>query len=163
LFPDLPGWASLPAVTRYHNWAEVAGIVVLALLVIAEVVSFQYGRRKDDLTDKQQIATNQRHDEEMARLHLETAKANERTEELRAENLRLERQLNPRLITDEQAAEIIEKIKPFAGTPYEIIADPAAEYGFVDKLMTLLNKAQWRWKSFSVQPITLPPAGRIRL
>jgi hypothetical protein len=95
---------------------------------------------------------------EIAKAQSDAAKANERTEELRAENLRLERQLNPRVINDEQAKEIVENIKPFAGTQYEVIADPAAEYGFVDKLMTLLNKAQWRWKAYSVQPITLPPA-----
>jgi len=73
--PDLPGWDSLSAVTRYHNWAELAGIVVVALLVVTEIVAYKYGHRKDDMTEQQQIATNQRHDEEMARLHLETAKA----------------------------------------------------------------------------------------
>ena len=171
MLPDLPGWDSLPTVTRYHNWAEITGIVVLFLLVIAEVISFQYGHRKDDLTERQQVTTNQRHDEEMARLHVEAArlsadaesaraaiaesKAREKEAELKL--AQLEKEITPRAINDEQAAEIVEKIKPFAGTPYEIIADPAAEYGFVDKLMMLLNKAQWRWKSYSVQPITLPP------
>ena len=82
MLPDLPGWDSLSAVTRYHGWAEIAGIIFLALLVIAEVTAYRYGHRKDDLTDRQQTATNQRHDDELARLHLETAQANERAAKL---------------------------------------------------------------------------------
>ena len=74
MLPDLPGWDSLPAVSRYHGWAELAGIVFVALLVVAEVIAYKYGHRKDDLTELQQNATNQRHDEDMARLHLEAAK-----------------------------------------------------------------------------------------
>jgi len=70
----LPGWDSLSAVTRYHNWAELAGIVVVALLVVTEIVAYKYGHRKDDMTEQQQIATNQRHDEKCA-ASLETAKA----------------------------------------------------------------------------------------
>ena len=109
MLPDLPGWGSLPAVTRYHHWAEIIGIAVLALLVIAELASFQYGRRKDDLTD-------QRHDEEMARLHVEAARlsadaetsraqiaeAQARTAEAQARVETLRRQLSKR-IPDKQA------------------------------------------------------------
>jgi hypothetical protein len=84
---DLPGWDSLDAVTRYHRWAEIIGIVVLALLVAAELASYRYGQRKDDLTTKQQEATDQRHDEEMARLHLQTAA-------LENDNLRLQKELS---------------------------------------------------------------------
>jgi hypothetical protein len=73
MIPDLPDWDSLPAVTRFHNWAEMAGIVFLALLVVAEVVSYKYGHRRDILTGQQQTATDKRHDDEIARVHLETA------------------------------------------------------------------------------------------
>jgi len=85
MIPDLPGWDSLPTVTRYHGWAEMVGIAFLSLLVVAEVVTYKYGHRKDDLTEQQQDATNQRHDEEMARLHLETAKVQERAAQLEKE------------------------------------------------------------------------------
>ncbi len=96
MLPDLPGWDSLSAVTRYHGWAEVAGIVFLAALVIAEVVTYQYGHRKDDLTEKQQTATDQCHDEQMARLHVEASNANKRTEELRADNNAIQEAIQPR-------------------------------------------------------------------
>jgi hypothetical protein len=85
MIPDLPGWDSLPAVTRYHNWAEMAGIAFLALLVIAEVLAYQYGHRKDDLIEQQQIATNQRHDEDVARIQHDTARATERAAQLENE------------------------------------------------------------------------------
>jgi len=42
----LPGWDSLPFVDRAHSWLELAGIICLALLVIAEVLRWQYGNRE---------------------------------------------------------------------------------------------------------------------
>jgi hypothetical protein len=96
--PDLPGWDSLEAVTRYHRWAEIIGIVVLALLVVAEVAAYRYGQRKDDLTTQQQDATDKRHDEEMARLHLQTAELTADAEKSRAaianSNARAPRRMN---------------------------------------------------------------------
>ena len=85
MLPDLPGWDSLSAVNRYHSVAEITGIVILAALVVAEVISYKYGNRKDFLTEQQQHTIDQRHDEEMARLQRETAKANERAAELEKE------------------------------------------------------------------------------
>jgi hypothetical protein len=97
MLPDLPGWDSLSTVTRFHNWAEMAGIVILAFLVVAEVAAYKYGHRKDDLTEQQQKATDQRHDEDMARLHVEAAKANavaaqatERAAQVQEDNTQLE-------------------------------------------------------------------------
>jgi hypothetical protein len=110
MVPDLPGWDSLPAVTRFHNWAEIIGIVAVAILVVAEIIAYQYGHRKDDLTAQEQLATNQRHDEEMARLHLETANANERAEFLR---LRLDQEIQKRaqrILTEEQKAVMIAEL-----------------------------------------------------
>ncbi len=125
MIPDLPGWDSLPTVTRYHNWAEMAGIFAVAFLVIAEIVSYKYGHRKDDLTEQQQTATNQRHDEEMARLHLETAKIQERSAKLEKEaaeaQLSLGKLQTPRaaLLTDAALNAIAEKLKPFADTKFD--------------------------------------------
>lgn len=129
--PELPGWNSLGAVTRYHSWAEIIGIVVLALLVISEVVAYRYGQRKDQLTAEQQNTTQSRHDEEMTRVHQETAAltadaersraaiamadaeaatANERAAELK---LALEKEIvatQPRKITPEQHAQLVDEL-----------------------------------------------------
>jgi hypothetical protein len=126
VIPDLPGWDSLPAVTRYHSWAEIAGIIFVFLLVIAEVVGYRYGHRKDDLTERQQIATNQRHDEEMARLNLETAKVQERAAKAELELAKLKA---PRTLTSDQQARITNKVKPFAGQKYEAALSQAADDG----------------------------------
>ncbi len=115
MIPDLPGWDSLPAVARYHSWAELIGIVLLGLLVVAEVVTFKYGYRKDDLTEQQQNATDQRHDEEMARLQLETAQANEKLQAEHLERLKLEAIIVGRQLTVEQIASIANTLKRFAG------------------------------------------------
>lgn len=93
MIPDLPGWDSLSAVTRYHSWAELVGIAFLALLVIAEVVSYKTGHRKDYLTEKQQTATDQRHDEDMARLHVDAENALERAQLIEHENLSLRKEI----------------------------------------------------------------------
>ncbi len=90
MLPDLPGWDSLPTVTRYHNLAEIAGIGILALLVVMELVAYQYGQRKDGLTEKQQTATDQRHDEEMTRLHVEASRLAAEAESSKASIARAE-------------------------------------------------------------------------
>jgi tetratricopeptide (TPR) repeat protein len=45
--PVLPGWNSLETTTRLHHVFELAGLVVLALLVIAEGLAYLYGHHKD--------------------------------------------------------------------------------------------------------------------
>jgi len=70
----LPGWDSLDAVTRYHSWAELVGIGLLALLVVAELLSFSYGGRKDDLTEQQEETAKRAHETEIAALHKDTAR-----------------------------------------------------------------------------------------
>lgn len=89
--PHLPGWNSLEAVTRYHRWAEITGIGLLALLVITALISHRYGQRKDNLAAQQQAAAAQQqaaidkgHDEEMTRLHRQTAELTADAEESRA-------------------------------------------------------------------------------
>jgi hypothetical protein len=151
MLPDLPGWNSLPAVTRYHNWAEALGIAFLGLLVVAEIVGYQYSHRKDHLTDQHQIATNQRHEEEMARLHLETAKVKERAAELEKAaadaKLELARISTPRvtLLTEESTSSIIEKLKPFAGTKFDTgtAINSGEQADFLYALRPILQKAGW--------------------
>jgi hypothetical protein len=111
MLPDLPGWNSLPAAIRFHNWAEMAGIVFLAFLVIAEIVAYQYGHRKDDLTEQQQAATNQRHDEEMARLHLETAQANAQAALLKFQLNQEIQKRAPRFLSDAQKTAMLAELR----------------------------------------------------
>lgn len=77
-------------------------------------------------------------------------------EELRHENLELTRTLIPRQLTDEHVAQIAEKIKPFAGTPFEIETEPGVEYDFVNKLLMSLQIGKWNFRAYSANLLSLP-------
>jgi biopolymer transport protein ExbD len=108
-----------------------------------------------------QINANNTSDRVIAVLRDEEAATKERAEELRKANLALEKQLNPRTINDEQADVLIKAIRPFAGVPFEVEADPTAEYGFVDRLITLLTEAGWQWKGYASFAMSLPPGNEL--
>ena len=131
MIPDLPGWDSLPAVTRYHNWAEIAGIIAVAVLVVAEIIQFKYGHRRDDLIAQEQTATNQRHDEEMARLHLDTAQSNARaaeaTQKATEAQLALEKFKAPRVLQPEQWAAIAAAMRQFGNIQFDVAVGPMGD------------------------------------
>jgi outer membrane murein-binding lipoprotein Lpp len=168
---DLPGWDSLSAVTRYHSWAEVAGIVSLALLVAAEALGYMYGHRKDDLEAMQQ----QRHEEEVARLRLDTetarsetakaneaaAKANERAAELK---LALDREIaarQARTITEDQHDTLVAALRSVEKCPVFVLPkrfDEEAE-GFAAKIYEVLRDAGFEtpeWKGQSAFGFGVP-------
>ena len=74
-----------------------------------------------------------------------------------AELAKLEKRIAPRTISEEQERAIIEKIAPFPETPFKIEHDPAAEYGFITRLIAVLQRAHWKWIGYLVTPNTLPP------
>lgn len=47
----LPGWNSLQIVSMIHSVCEIAGILFLGLMVIAEVGAYKYGHRKEALQE----------------------------------------------------------------------------------------------------------------
>jgi hypothetical protein len=135
--PNLPGWDSLDAVTRIHNWAEIFGIVSLALLVATEVLAYMYGHRQGDLINQAQDATERRHNEEMARLHLETAEANDRATQA---NLQLERLKRPRLLLPNEQNRLVEEMRRFSGQFVGIGAIPGTfeAASFAEQLVRVL-------------------------
>jgi hypothetical protein len=78
----IPGWGSIAAAGWWSGFFFWASIVSLIGLGISEVASHRYGDRKDELTAEQQRIDKKTHDDEIARLHLETAQANERAAKL---------------------------------------------------------------------------------
>jgi len=158
VIPDLPGWGSLSAVTRYHGWAEVAGIVLLALLVIAEVVAYKYGHRKDDLTEQQQHAADQRHDEEMARLQLETARMQERAAKAELELAKIKA---PRTLGPARQEFIANALRRFAGQRYRAAISQGADDGvaFWESLHATLQSAGWVYIPAPGPSVGDPPAG----
>jgi hypothetical protein len=78
----IPGWGSIAAAGWWSGFFFWASIVSLIGLGISEVASHRYGDRKDELTAEQQRIDKKTHDDEIARLHLEPAQANERAAKL---------------------------------------------------------------------------------
>jgi hypothetical protein len=69
---------------------------------------------------------------------------------------RLDKRITPRVISDDQARAIIEKIKQFSAMPFAVESDPAAEYGFVNRVIEVLQQGSWKWHSYSASLTSLP-------
>jgi len=89
-----PGWDSAAGADSWSNIYFWAGIVALFLLGAFEVASHRYTLRKDEIVTEEQDRAKRQHDEEMARLHLETAQATERNTQL---EIRLEEERKSRI------------------------------------------------------------------
>lgn len=74
---SLPGWDSLQAVSAIARWSSIAGIWILALLVVAEGITHVYDGRKESLlaaAEREDTARRQQHDaEEKARHEAQAA------------------------------------------------------------------------------------------
>jgi hypothetical protein len=138
----LPGWNTTAGADWWSNFYFWAGIAALFFLGLSEVISHRYTLRKDELVSEQQSDTQRRHDEEMARLRLETEAAKARAKEA---ELALEKFRAPRIPTAQQLASFIERIKPFAGTKFDIGHAPVGreQWDFLWLLEPAFPKAGW--------------------
>jgi len=137
----IPGWDSVASAGWWGGFYFWLSIVALIGLGVFEVASHRYSDRKDELAAAEQEATQRRHDEEMARLHLETAKAETATEELRNENLRLRAAVAPRIL--EQGAPAV-ALAQFKGTKAFLTSVPDFEArDFMKFLGVTLQMAGW--------------------
>src|SRR5271170_2897175 len=121
----IPGWESVAGASWWATFWFWASIVSLLMLGVSEVVSHRYTERKDALAADEQDATQRRHDEEMARVHLETAqaaegaaKATERAAALEGQAALLRYQLDQeiqkraqRTLTTDQKAAMVAELK----------------------------------------------------
>jgi hypothetical protein len=140
----IPGWDSVTGANAGSNfffWASIGGLILLG---ICEVVSHRYSERKDYLAAQGQDATQRRHDEEMARLHLETATISERAAKSELEVARLSTP-RVRLLTPEAVASVVEKLRPFGRTKFDIAhANVGREqWDFLWQLEPIFSKAGW--------------------
>jgi hypothetical protein len=124
----VPGWDSIASAHWWENFYFWASIVALILLGVMEVVSHRYTERKDELAAAEQSKTQRQHDEEIARLHLQTAaltadaeksraaiaeataraaEANRIAEEERTARLKLLGEISARHLTEESAKKLI--------------------------------------------------------
>ena len=160
------------------RWAFVISLIAGGMTAISLYVSGWVGYRLADAVQKdadtriadakrdtaaalQRIAelnketTRLSADAEASRAAIAESKAREKEAELKL--AQLEKKVTPRVIDDEQAAKIVEKINPFAGTPFAVESDSASEYGFVNRVIAVIQRSGWNWRSYSVSPMSLPP------
>jgi hypothetical protein len=86
----LPGWNSIESAAQFHGIFEKAAIFMLMLFVVALVLSYAYGHRKDSLTDQamqaaaeeRQAAATERQLADAERQIAEVAREKERAEEM---------------------------------------------------------------------------------
>lgn len=150
-----PGWDSITGANWWSNLFFWGSIIALIGLGICEIVSHRYGERKDELVAAQERTTNDRHEEEMARLHVqlenakkETALADARllaeqrlTASERTRLARLERAVLPRSIPADLYARLLSAIRGLGPVNIAFVkkAEPRA---FAFELMRLFSDAQ---------------------
>lgn len=75
--------------------------------------------------------------------------------EIRERAAKLEAELIPRRLTDDAQEKIRERLSPFAGTPFTVAGDPAAELSFQNDLVGAILRAGWKWMEYSAPSMTL--------
>jgi hypothetical protein len=154
----IPGWSSIAGTawwSGFYFWVSICALIALGM---AEVASHRYSDRKAELTAAEQEAIQQRHDEDMSRLHLETAQANERAAELaneaaqaRAEQERLKAQLAWRTLSPQVLSQLEEPLSRHPGkiNVQHVANDPESLYLAI-QFANLFGKANWQVQMLSV-------------
>ena len=136
----LPGWNSVESATRVHDVSEIAGIVFLGLLVIAEIITYVYGHRRDSLVT---AAAVQRERESATEIGLARSRIGE-----------LEKKQQPRSISAEQRAAFIEATKGGSFGPVILAtrtALPSKEQeDFTMQLRNMLDEAGFGNRRFDI-------------
>jgi hypothetical protein len=133
-------------------WEQWGSAIADSLVAIGVAIEIKFGQMAG-LRQKEQ---KRRSDIIVGAANVRAAEANQKAEESALKLAQLEKKITPRVIGDEQAEKIIEKIKSFPGTPFEVKSDPAAEYVFVNRVIEVLQQAGWKWQAYSTSLTSLP-------
>jgi hypothetical protein len=156
-----PGWNSLDSVRAWHTIFEISGIAILALLVGAEILAFQYGHRKDELTaiaessaeirrEQNEAEANKQHDADTAQLAQELAVAKNVATEAVQKARELDRLRQPRHLTEDQKDKLMKFITENSkGTANFTIKANAAESdarAYADEIAAFFNAPPLNWQ-----------------
>ena len=155
-----PGWDSLDSVKTWHTVFEISGIVILALLVGAEILAFQYGHRKDELTaiaesnaetqrQADADAAETRRKSEVNSLQSQLAEAGNKVADLQAKTAH--RRLKP-----EQKTALVEALSRFRGQKVSVAFVWGSDDGsnLADDFMEVFHDAGWDIKPGSPNQTT---------
>jgi hypothetical protein len=132
------------------NFLIAVGLIVEYMAIRWTVAASEEAKRESDIE-------NNELKERAAEANARAAEANARATEAQLELVRLRKKVTPREITDAQAEAIVSCISPFAGTPFEVESAPAAEYGFINRLIVVLQRGGWKFAAYSDSLSQLPP------
>jgi hypothetical protein len=135
------GWP-LPVWESIFFWTTAAAALFGGLSITAAFFSAIIGYEISDVVTRE--------------ADTKIAESNARQKEAELKLAQLDRKITPRSISDIEAGKIVEEIKLFPSTPFAIETDPAAEYGFVNRVIELLREGGWKWNSYSASLTSLP-------
>jgi hypothetical protein len=152
-------------------WSGVAAVGLTALAAIAGIVSWHLSNRVAELKDKELAAFQDTirsataaadaraaeanaaaaqategaaaANERTQRLEVEASQQRERAAKAEADLLKLQQRLAPRVVSEAAARELVERLRPFQGTPAEVfVASATAESSaFADRMIEILKAA----------------------
>ncbi len=153
----IPGWDSIASAGWWSGFYFWVSIVCLMGLGVAEVASHRYANRKDELVGIEESAAQKRHDDEIARLHIEASQAEERAAEaLKSAAEALEQQEPMSLSLDQQKA-IVASLQKFKGQKVSMVIFPPGDLStalIVEQLHKILYGAEWDFQK--------PPADAVK-
>ena len=152
----LPGWHSLESVSSIHRTLEIAGIVCLGLLVLAEILAYLYGHRRDELAaeraQQQGIAAKAEHEGQVAELSAKLAKSERaakesvaKAEQATRKALDVEAKQAPRRLTATQRAALVELLSPHRGQAVSVACIMGDIEGktFAEDFVSALRQSGW--------------------
>jgi len=145
-----PGWDSLDSVRTWHTVFEISGIVFLALLVGAEILAFQYGHRKDELTAIAESSAEAKRKSEAdaaeARRKVDVDTLQKRLAEADKKVAGLQSQNVGRRLSADQKAGLVLALSPFKGQKVFIFCSTAAWdcTPFAIDFLETFKQAEWQ-------------------
>ncbi len=151
----IPGWESIAGTSWWSAFWFWASIVSLIGLGVAEVASHRYQTRKDTLVAIEEATKDKRHEDEMARLQHDTAKANERAAQLemeaaqaQLETERIKELVGWRVVSEPQGEAMVATLKahPAVITLGYVAGDPEALF-LTTIFGKILTDAGWKYST----------------
>jgi hypothetical protein len=126
---------------QYDSFLEQWGSAIAdSLVAVGVVIEIKLGQ----MAGLRQNELKRRSDIIVGAANVRAAEANQKAEEAALE---LAKFRAPRTFDQEQAERIVEKLAPFAGTPFEIAVDPVVEPFFASQIAKILEVAGWEFHS----------------
>jgi hypothetical protein len=164
----MPGWDSIESSGWWSNFYFWAGIIALLTLGVSEVVSHRYTGRKDELTEREQIAAQRRHDVDIAYAHERAAQlekdaeiARKETAEAKLQLEQLRKQAAARRIKREEFIALLEG-KPKLPVEIMFAKDDGEAFQLSLEIRDSLRAAKWEvGEPFPIPLVTEPSLSQL--